>query len=392
MREQRRFLLPSLAAGLVGAVLFVLAYLVDPRHALFSYLTVYSYVLSLALGSLVLLFIGNVTGARWFVVMRRAPELFTSAFPLLALLSLPLLLGLGHVYPWVSPDDGLSVHVAVAIQEKRSYLNVPFFWLRTLACFALWIAVAELLRRWSRAQDDDGDPAHFRRLSRKQRVLSAAALPPFAFALTFWSFDWIMSLTPAWYSNALGFYFFTGCFLAGVSLLIVVGERARFGLRLSRENEASLFHVAGKLLLVAVVLWAYIAFAQFFLMWITNLPEEVSWYLPRARGDWAFVSVALMVGHFALPFLALLSRPLKRHPRPLALVAAWLLAAHFLDVYWLIFPTLHPEGVFLDWTTPVALLAIGGLSVAFIAYRARGAPPIPRHDPLLEAGLGYRTP
>lgn len=387
MNGSRRFLVVSLALGVVGAVLLALAYAVDPRHTLFSYLTVYTYLLSLALGALALLLIGNVTGARWFVVMRRAPELFASSFPLLALLALPLLLGLEHLYPWVFPDDNLAPHVAHAIEKKRAYLNVPFLWVRTLLCFGLWIAVAELLRRWSLAQDDDGDPELFR----KQRVLSAAALPPFAFALTFWSFDWLMALTPAWYSNAFGFLFFTGCFLGGVSALIVVGERARARLSLSRESEAALFHIAGKLLLVAVVLWAYLSFVQFFLVWIANLPEEVSWYLPRTRGDWRLVSLGLMAGHFALPFLLLLSKPLKRRPRALAAVAAWLLFAHFVHVYWLVFPTLHPEGVFPDWTTPLTLVALGGLSAAFIAFRARGVGLVPRREPRLSAGFEVRT-
>lgn len=386
MRD-RRFLLASVAAGVVGAALLGLGYVVQPRHALFSYLTAYTYVLSVALGSLVLLFIGHVTGARWFVVMRRVPELLVGSFPLLAVLAVPLLLSLDQLYPWAGPLDALPAHVAHAVHEKRSYLNVPFFWLRALACFGVWIVSGELLRRWSRAQDERDDPV----LRTRQRLLAAGMLPPFAFALTFWSFDWIMSLTPAWYSNALGFYFFTGCFVAGIALVVVVGERARFALRLAREVEASLFHVAGKLLLVAVVLWAYLAFAQFFLIWIADLPEEVTWYLPRMRGEWGAVSVILVVAHFALPFLLLLSKPLKRRPRPLAFVAAWLLVAHFIDVYWLLFPTLHPDGVFIDWTTPVALLAIGGFTAAFVGVRARGLALVPRRDPLLPAALEYRT-
>ncbi len=377
----------SALAGVLGLLLLGFGYLGAPRHALFSYLTVYLYVLTLALGSLVLLFIGHVTRARWFVVMRRAPELFTALFPLLALLALPLLWQLPELYPWARPLDELPRHIASAVEEKRGYLSVPFFVLRAAGYLLFWIVTAELLRLWSRRQDHDDDAA----LAWRQRALSAGLLPAFAFTLTFASFDWIMSLTPTWYSNALGFYLFTGAFIGGLALLIVVGERARFSLRLARDSERSLFHVAGKLLLVAVILWAYIAFSQFFLMWIADLPEEVSWYAPRMRGEWGVVGVVLVVTHFALPFLALLSKPLKRRPRALSVVAWWLLGAHFIDLYWLVFPTLHPDGLYLDWMTPAALLGVGGLCVAFTALRARGAALLPRRDPLLEAGLEYRT-
>lgn len=387
MRERGAFLLVSLGLGVIGMALLVVGYLVEPRHALFSYLTAYSYVLSLALGSLVLLFIGHVTGARWFVVMRRAPEAVVAVFPLLAVLALPLLLTLPELYPWVKPIAALPPHEVKLILEKDAYLNVPFFWVRTALCFALWIVTAELLRAWSRRQDTSADGA----LSWRQRALSAGALPPFAFALTFWTFDWLMSLTPTWYSNALGFYFFTGCFVGGIALLVVIGERARFLLTLARDAEASLFHTAGKLLLVSCVLWAYIAFSQFFLMWIADIPEEVHWYLPRTRGEWGVFAIVVAVVHFALPFFALLSKPLKRRPRPLAFVAAWLLVAHFLDLYWVVFPTLHPAGLTFDWTTPAALLGIGGLCAAFAALRAGRLDVVPRRDPLLRAGMEYRT-
>lgn len=266
----------SALAGVLGLLLLGFGYLGAPRHALFSYLTVYLYVLTLALGSLVLLFIGHVTRARWFVVMRRAPELFTALFPLLALLALPLLWQLPELYPWARPLDELPRHIASAVEEKRGYLSVPFFVLRAAGYLLFWIVTAELLRLWSRRQDHDDDAA----LAWRQRALSAGLLPAFAFTLTFASFDWIMSLTPTWYSNALGFYLFTGAFIGGLALLIVVGERARFSLRLARDSERSLFHVAGKLLLVAVILWAYIAFSQFFLMWIADLPEEDLYQLP----------------------------------------------------------------------------------------------------------------
>lgn len=382
-----RISLAGVVTAVFGTTALLFGYLQDPRQALFSYLTVFTYVLTLALGSLVLLFIGHVTGARWFVVMRRAPEMVVAVLPVLAVLFVPVLAQLDVIYPWVPPLEGLQHHVVEAIHKKQSYLNVPFFLLRSVFYLFFWILAAELLRAWSKRQDESDDGA----LSWRQRAFSAAMLPLFAFTLTFAAFDWLMSLTPAWYSNALGFYLFTGCFLGGIALLILIGERGRALVALAPGSERSLFHVAGKLLLVSVILWAYIAFAQFFLMWLADIPEEVGWYVTRTEGQWGVVGVVLMVGHFGLPFLTLLSKPLKRRPRLLAVVAAWLLVAHFVDIYWVVMPTLHPSGLFFDWTTPAALLCIGGISVAFVAWRATGRDVVPRRDPLLRAGMEYRT-
>jgi uncharacterized membrane protein YpjA len=128
------------------------------------------------------------------------------------------------------------------------------------------------------------------------------------------------------------------------------------------------------------------------LIWIANLPEEVPFYMVRFKAEWAWVGVFLIVGHFFLPFGALLSRSLKRDRRRLAAVGVWILLVHYLDLYWLVMPTLHPEGFTMHWTSVTAFLGVGLLAIAFVMWRARGRFTVPVRDPYIADSLRYKQP
>ncbi len=385
----RRLLLTLSAISAAGLLLTLLGATFDARRALAAYLIAFTYWLSAGLGALLLLCAFHATGAQWAVVLRRLVETLALPCLILAPLFIPLALGLRHLYLWVDPPADLGTHALHLLEHKRPYLNVPFFLVRAALYFALWIGVSQAISAWSRRQDSrKGDVA----LTVRQRRLATGSLPFLALAITFASFDWLMSLEPTWFSSIYGVYLFAGAFLCALALLTLVALRGRGATLLHNAVTWEHFHSLGKLLLAFVAFWAYIAFSQYLLIWQANLPEEVTWYQVRAGTGWRPVAFALVLCHFILPFFALLSAALKRNAKLLGAVALWCLAVHWVDLYWLILPSLYPSGPNLHWTDLTAFAGVGGAYGAFAVYRLRGVLPVPVGDPFLAHSLGYVQP
>jgi hypothetical protein len=329
----------------VGLVLFVIGLLVDARPALLSYLAAYAAAWSIAVGALILVMACNITGARWFAPFRPFAETVAASGPLFAVLFLQIAIGLPSVYPWATLDTG----------DRSTWLDPAFFLVRAAVYFAIWIAVGLLLRRWSpaRAAEPGARP------DGRTRALSAGALPAVALALSFAAFDWLMSLAPRWFSTIYGVYVFAGGFLAALALLAVALPWAAL----------DDYQKLGNLMLTFVVFWAYIAFSQFFIIWIADVPQEVAWYVPRIAGSWGWLALLVLVGQFALPFLLLLLRGVKRWPGALAVIGGWLLAMHYLDVYWLVLPQLHPGGIGVHWLDLAGIALVAGAALAWVEWQ-----------------------
>jgi hypothetical protein len=378
----------GLAAFGVGFVGLVAGGATDRRQAFFSYLSAYAFAVSLALGALVFLMIVHAMNAKWPTAIRRIPEGIVAVLPLLALGYVPLAFGMRSLYPWTAPETIHDHEVRHLLEHKAPYLNAPSFHVRAFAYFAIWIGIAFFLRRWSLASDKEPAPARVR--NPRFRVLSALGLPPVAFALTFASFDWLMSLTPTWYSTMLGVRWFAGGFLGAIALTVVFTWGAQQAGMLARVNSAH-YYALGRLLLAFTIFWAYAAFFEFFLIWIVDRPMEASFYAVRIMGPWRPYTIALGIGHFVLPFFMLLPYRIKRRPVPLASVALWLVLAHWLDMQWLVMPSARPEGPMIHPLDVAALLCVGGAALAFGTFRMRGQPIVPRNDPALEAAFRYES-
>jgi hypothetical protein len=260
---------------------------------------------------------------------------------------------------------------------------------RQFIYFGVWIFVSQRLHAWSTQQDENGQLE----LTVKQRFLSPGALPFLALTITFASFDWLMSLTPLWFSTIYGVYYFSGSFLAAFCVLTLAavnaqGNKDLFGNLVTPAH----YHNLGKLMLAFVSFWAYIAFSQFMLIWIANIPEEVPWYHIRIFGGWQNLSASLFFLHFLLPFGILLSRNLKLQPRKLSVVAVYLLAIHLVDVYWLVWPAYNEHGPSFHWTLVTAFLGVGGTAIGFALFRARGKYTVPVKDPYIADSLRYVQP
>jgi hypothetical protein len=378
--------IPAIGAGcaLLGAVACAILGAANPKQFFFSWLVSFVFFLSLGLGALFFVLIQYASQGGWGIVLRRIGETTFATIPAMAALFLPLLLGLHDLYEWAVP--GAAEHDAL-LRWKAPYLNVPFFLIRAAFYFGCWSFIALLYYRLSRGQDATGDPA----VSGRLRRLAGPAIIVLALTQSFASIDWIMSLTPHWYSTIFGVYFFAGSFVGFIALLSIVAVAMRRAGLLDSVISIEHLHDIGKFLFAFTAFWAYIAFSQFFLIWYANLPEETIWYKARMEGSWMTVSLALMAGHFGVPFFYLMGRDVKRRGSTLAVGGAWLLAMHFMDLYWQVMPTLHPEGVRLSALDVAAFVAVGGCFVAAASWLLRRQALVPLRDPRLAESLAFEN-
>ena len=378
--------LPLIAGvfALLGAVACAILGPGNPKQFFFSWLVSFLFFLSMALGALFFVLIHYATQGGWGIVVRRIGETVFATIPVMAALFVPLLFGLHDLYSWSVP--GAADHDAL-LRWKEPYLNVSFFLIRAALYFGCWSFIALLYYRGSRGQDATGDPA----VSVRLRRFAGPAIIVLALTTAFASVDWIMSLTPHWYSTIFGVYFFAGSFVGFFALLSVVAVAMRRAGLLDTVISAEHLHDIGKLLFAFMVFWTYIAFCQFFLIWYANLPEETIWYKARMEGSWMTVSLFLMAGHFVVPFFYLMGRPVKRNGATLAIGGAWLLVMHFVDLYWQVMPTLHPEGLRPSFLDVAALVAIGGCFVAAASWLMRRQALVPMRDPRLAESLAFEN-
>jgi hypothetical protein len=380
----RRLLARAAAIGGAGAALTAVGAALDARRAAFAWLVAVVYWTGIAVAALVFLMANRAAGARWYTVLRRLLETIPCSLVALAVLFVPVLLGARLLYPWLNPA-GLSAVEQHLWEHRHAWLNLPAFVARAVAYFAIWIAVAGLLRRWSVRQDASGDPA----LTARARRLAAGGLPLVALAITFAAVDWQMSLSAFIASTIFGVYWFAGSLVGALAVLILAMAAAAREEPMRGALNANHVHSMGKYLFAFTAFWAYIALSQYLLIWIANLPEEVPWYLVRGDTGWRPVGIFLVVFHFALPFLILMPRAIKRRVRPLVVMAVWMLVVHYVDVYWVVMPALSPGGPRPSWMDLAAFAGVGGIAVAFVVWRLRGHPLLPARDPFLEASLNY---
>lgn len=380
-KKMAAFGIASMLAGIVLlAVCFSVGKGVGMKHFYYSYLVAYCFFLSLSLGALFFLLVQNLLFGVWSIVVRRLTEIFVSNIPLMALLSIPISMGLPEIYPWAAagPHDALLIH-------KQPYLNQSFFEIRMAIYFVIWSAIALYYTKASLKQDVTGDPA----VCIRMKKLSGPAIALFAVTVTYASFDLLKSTDPYWFSSMYGVYFFSascmGFFASLTILTISLGYMGKLRNVITNEHR----HDMGKYLFGFVFFWAYIAFSQYLLMWYTNTPEETIWYLHRQEGGWAAVSLMLVFGHFLVPFVVLVTRQAKKCMPILAACALWLIIMHWVDIYWLIMPQFSESGPQFHIMDLLALAGIGLICKGAASIRYAGKYLIPFGDPRLPDAISY---
>lgn len=370
----------AMLAGAVGLVGWLIGVLIAPGPFFRSYLVAYVFWLGIGLGGLVVLMTYHLTGGRWGLLVRRIVEASSRTLPLLALLFIPILVGIRSLYLWARPEE---VSHSELLQHKEPYLNLLWFAVRAGIYFLTWIALAWSLTRWSRRHDETDDP----RLLAHMRTLSGPGLVLYGLTITFASTDWVMSLQPHWYSTAYSMIFAGLQFQLGLAFAVVMLVLLATGQPMVDLVRPQYFRDLGGLLLAVVMFWAYVEFSQFMLIWIGNLPEEIGWYLPRFEAGWEYLSWSLIVCQLGVPFMLLLFRRVKQNRRALGAVAVWVLLMALINLFWQIIPAFPPASLAGHWldilATLITLAGIGGIWIALFVGQLRKSPLIPPHDPIL---------
>jgi len=380
--EPTRFAGLSLLLGLgavVGLVLCLIGGIVSPLQFSYSWLFGFIYFFTLCCGCLFWTIVHHATDAEWSVVVRRQLENIALLLIVLAIFAIPILLLRHELFEWMNVPPGRDP----ILDDKRQYLNWPFFAFRSLLYFVLLGGVAFFLRRFSVAQDRDGNPG----CTIWMRKVAFAGLPIFGLALTFAAFDWLMGLNYRWYSTMWGPYIFAGAAGSSMALLVLVITALRSAGYLRGVVTLEHYHIMGKWMFAFCVFWAYIGFSQYMLQWYANIPEETEYYIVRNTESWWPLSMLLVVGRFFGPFAILLLQSIKKQPHRLSIIAGWILLMQALDMYLIVLPSLHGTGVRLsvwDLLCPVAI----GCSLAFIYLRLIGRTSLfPVRDPRLIESL-----
>lgn len=362
----------ALAVGLVGGLACLVAAITSTDAFLQAYLFAYLFWLGVSLGCLLLLMVYHVIGGEWGFLTRRIMEAAALAMPLLTVLFLPILLGMGRLFAWTHPEQFSDP----ALQHKLPYLNGPAFIARAIIYFLVWNVLAALLNRWSSAQDRPDNIGPTVRL----RMLSRAGLVLYWFAVVFAAKDWAMSLNPLFNSSIYSLMFIAGQALAGIGFVIVVLSLLARRPELADVAGPTVYNVLGNILLAALMFWAYTQFCQFLIIWMGNEPQEAGWYLARETPGWLTITLLVVFVQFGLPFLALMPRTLKANIRALASIAAIVLCLRLVSMFWMVVPELRPAFA-LSWVDLAAPAGIGGLWVAGFAWLLGRKPLLVAHDP-----------
>jgi hypothetical protein len=413
--------------GALGAGIAGLGYWTDPQRFPFAYLFGFFVALSLALGSLFFVLVLYVTKASWGITVRRVAELFFRRMWVFAILAIPLLLQIGVLFPWAGAPQraesaeeheaplaqarGVAEKEPAAMRDmpmanakrseaaaeasemrivnhKRPFLNRYFFPLRLVLYLFAWAWIADRYFRWSTEQDVTRAPANTAAAQR----FAPGGLILFAVTLTLFSFDWLLSLDATWYSTIFGVQVFAQCALFQMATLVVITLMLRKSGLLGNAVSTEHYHDMGKLLFGWIVFWSYISFAQFFLTWYSNIPDEVTWFHKRwddNGGTWQATSLLLVVMHFFVPFWFLMSRNIKRRLPLLCAGAVCMLLMHVIEVYWIIMPNIGPlRPSLLDVG---CLLGIVGIYLATVFQGIEEYPLVPIGDPRLTRALEFEN-
>jgi hypothetical protein len=384
-RGGARAIVIALVVAGVGLAFWIWGLAVDPRQALAAYLIAYFFVVTVVLGLLAFAMGAYAMNAAWPTTVRRLVEAGFGTLPLLLVMYLPLFWSSTRLYPWAHPERVADHHTRELVLHKLPVMNSPFFYGRAVFYLVLWTVIGELLRHWSLQMDRPGAPD----LKARLRAFSSVMLPLVGITGTFAAFDWIMSLSPDFYSTMYGLYALSGGFVAAVGLLAIFmwsAQRAGWLVQITRSH----WYAIGRLLFAFLIFWAYTGFFQYLLIWIANKPIEAKYYIERIRPGDRWTSWFLVWGHFFVPWLILLSYYVKRNRWSVTVMGGWLLFCHYVDVHWLVGAS---RGATYAWQwedAPAAMLVIG-LCVAFGVWRQRGKLLSAFYDPDYTVGVHYES-
>lgn len=367
-------------AALVSVVLCAFGYVQDPERFFRSYLVAFGFTTAVGLGAFFFVMALSMAGSAAQVTVRRIMENIMVTLPVGAILFLPLLFGLKHVYPWAQP----GFHLA---GKKSSYLSENFFALRAYAYFLLWSIWIFAIYHQSTKQDSQR--------SVRQMYVTARWCAPGLFLVvavgTLAAYDWLMSVQPTWYSTIFGLYYLAGGALAFMSIVTLICLAFRRAGILSKSINIEHYHDLGKWMFALTCFYTYIGFAQYLLIWYANIPDETQFFRLRSQGTWLYISLAYPFIRFFIPFFVLLSRKAKRNLTIIGVVAGWSILMEILDLYWVVMPVHYPNGPQIHWLDFACLAATISICSLQFWNRFRKNKMVPVGDLRFEQSLHFEN-
>ncbi|MFT5207010.1 MAG: hypothetical protein ACI9CF_000755 [Candidatus Omnitrophota bacterium] len=336
---------------LIGSLLLIAGFVgsLSTKEVFFqAYFLGFTFVVGLPLGASFVMLIHYLTHGSWGFAIRKVGLAAQRTFPLIALFILPVFAGIKYIYPWTNPELVAQSHL---LQHKAGYLSIPFFEIRAIFYIAVWIILSIYLERKSNELLSDASDEG----RTKMQLIGGLSMLAFVFTTTFAAFDWLMALTPEWFSTIFGIFSIIGYALLAVTFMTAMSLR-HVGMKKTQD-----MHDLGNLTLALIMLWMYMAFSQFFIIWSGNLPEEIIWYLPRTQGGWVIVAWVLAITHFFIPFFVLINRTVKRSKKILFVLCLWIIGMRFLDSIWTVLPNFCASVSDISWlhfAIPVGLFCI----------------------------------
>lgn len=382
----------ALVVGVLGLIGCIIGWILSPQEFFRSYLFGFFAVLGLSLGSLGMLMMQHLTGGHWGIVIRRPLEAGSRVLWLVAGFFVPLIFGMKYLYSnhMVGDEKRIGWLDAAKYPVEGGLSKMQSSWLthnavlwRAALYFAIWIFLVWLFNSMSAKQDANKDD---RKLRARIKFWAGPGIILYVFGMSFFAIDWAMSLSPHWASTIYGFIYVAGQAISALALMIVVVAILSYSEPFSQYIQERHLHDLGKLLFAFNMLWAYFSFSQLLIIWSGNLPEEITFYHQRLQGAWGFVAVCVLLFHFLIPFLILLSHDLKRNRRLIPIVAYWMIAMRVLDLFWLTRPEFTRYALPNLWDLAV-LFGLGGMWFWFFARELKQRPLLPLGDPKLSEAI-----
>ncbi|HNS16763.1 MAG TPA: hypothetical protein PKH94_03390 [Bacteroidales bacterium] len=377
----RRFTYLTFAMMGIGLITLAAGFLVNPVKTWANYLMNNYYFLSLAIGATFFAALQYITHTGWSSGFIRVPHAIGNVIPAIAVLMLPILIvGMPDLYHWA--HDQAASHDPV-IAHKAPYLNIPFFVLRSVIYFVVWILLTRLLKRLSLREDQEGGRASFQKSEFYSKVYIFVLAVTFSLA----TFDWIMSIDVHWYSTIFAFRNFAMAFYHGTAvivLIIIILNKSGYFPFLTRAHLSDF----SKYIFILSTIWAYLWFCQYMLIWYANIPEETVYYLPRTKGEFqAFFYLELII-NWAVPFALLLSNYLVSHKNTLLAICVIIILGQWIDLYQQVIVGTYGK-LEIGWIEVGMYVGFAGLFTYLVGRSLSKAPLVPRHHPYLEECLQH---
>ena len=284
-------------------------------------------------------------------------------------------LHMNHLFVWMDADVVADDEL---LQGKAGYLNPTFFLIRAAIFLGGWIAYREYSRKLSLAQDDADNNANFKLNFR----ISAAFLVFYLLSESIMSWDWIMSVDPHWFSTLFGWYVFASMVVSGVTVIAMVTIYLKSRGFLPDVNNSHI-HDLAKFMFGFSIFWTYLWFSQFMLIWYSNIPEEVTYYVTRIE-DYKLPFFGMVAMNFLFPVLLLMNSDFKRMNWFVLMTGVVILAGHYMDIFNMIMPSTVGDQWYIGIPEIGAILFFAGMFIFWVFKALASAPLQPKRNPFIE--------